>query len=87
MKNIFRIPQVPSDTRMREILDPLEPDSLRPMFNDILRELQRGKALEAFDFLEGYNLLSLDGSGYYSSKKVHCEHCLQRTNSKTGENR
>jgi len=85
MKNIFRIPQVPSDTRMRELLDPLEPNSLRPMFNDVLRELQRGKALEAFDFLEGYNLLSLDGSGYYSSKKVHCEHCLQRTNSKTGE--
>ncbi len=80
MKNIFRIPQVPSDTRMRELLDPLEPNSLRPMFNDVLRELQRGKALEAFDFLEGYNLLSLDGSGYYSSKKVHCEHCLQRTN-------
>ena len=85
MKNIFRISQVPSDTRMREILDPLEPDSLRPMFNDVLRELQRGKALEAYDFLEGYSLLSMDGSGYYSSKKVHCEHCLQRTNSKTGE--
>ena len=30
MKNIFRIQQVPSDTQMREILDPLEPDSLRP---------------------------------------------------------
>ena len=85
MKNIFRILQVPSDTQMREILDPLEPDSLRPMFNDVLRELQRGKALDAFDFLDGYCLLSMDGSGYYSSKKVHCEHCLQRTNSKTGE--
>ena len=85
MKNIFRILQVPSDTQMREILDPLEPDSLRPMFNDILRALQRGKALEAFDFWDGYCLLSMDGSGYYSSKKVHCEHCLQRTNSKTGE--
>ena len=85
MKNIFRILQVPSDTQMREILDPLEPDVLRPMFNDVLRELQRGKALEAFNFLDGYYLLSMDGSGYYSSKKVHCEHCLQRTNSKTGE--
>jgi hypothetical protein len=85
MKNIFRILQVPSDTQMRQILDPLEPDSLRPMFNDVLRELQRGKALEAFDFIEGHCLLSMDGSGYYASKKVHCQHCLQRTNSKTGE--
>ncbi len=80
MKNIFRISQVPSDTQMREILDLLEPDSLQPMFNDVLRALQRGKALEAFDFLDEYCLLSMDGSGYYSSKKVHCEHCLQRTN-------
>ena len=70
---------------MREILDSLGPDSPRPMFNDVLRELQRGKALEAYDFLDGYCLLSMDGSGYYSSKKVHCEQCLQRTNSKTGE--
>jgi hypothetical protein len=85
MKNIFRIQNVPSDTQMREILDPLEPDLLRPMFNDVLRELQRGKALEAFHFWEGHCLLSMDGSGYYSSKKVHCEHCLQRTNRKTGE--
>jgi len=85
MKNIFRILQVPSDTQMREILDPLEPDALRPMFNDVLRELQRGKALEAYDFFEGHCLLAMDGSGYYSSKKVHCEHCLQRTNSKPGE--
>lgn len=85
MKNIFRILQVPSDTQMREILDPLDPDSLRPMFNAVLRELQRGKALEAYNFLDGHCLLSMDGSGYYSSKKVHCEHCLQRTNSKTGE--
>ncbi len=85
MKNIFRISQVPSDTQMREILDLLEPDSLRPMFNDVLRALQRGKALEAFDFLDGHCLLSMDGSGYYSSKKVHCEQCLQRTHRKTGE--
>lgn len=85
MKNIFRIQHVPSDTQMREILDPLEPDLLRPMFNDVLRELQRGKALEAYHFLDGYCLLSMDGSEYYSSKKVHCEHCMQRKNSKTGE--
>ena len=92
MKNIFRILQVPSDTQMREILDPIEPDALEPdalgpLFNDIFRELQRGKALEAYDFLDGYCLLSLDGSGYYSSKKVRCASCLQRTNSKTATTR
>ena len=85
MKNIFRILQVPSDTQMREILDPLEPDWLRPMFNDVLRVLQRGKVLESYSFLGQYCLLSIDGSGYYSSKKVHCGSCLEKKNSKTGE--
>ena len=78
MKKLFRIEQVPSDTQMREILDPLKPDSFRPMFNDVLRQLQRSKALESYAFLDGYCLLSMDGSGYYSSKKVHCDSCLQR---------
>ena len=85
MKRLFPIQQVPSDTQMREILDPLEPDSLRPLFNDVLRQLQRGKALESYAFLDGYCLLSMDGSGYYSSKRVHCDSCLQKTNSKTDE--
>ena len=85
MKSLFRILDIPSDTQMRTILDSLEPDLLRPMFNDVFTQLQRGKALEPFVFHQGAYLLSLDGTGYFSSKKIHCESCLQKKNSKTGE--
>ena len=85
MKSLFRIENVPSDTQMRTILDPLEPDLLRPMFYDVFRQLQRGKALEPYAFHKGYYLLSIDGTGHYSSKKIHCDSCLQKKNSKTGE--
>ena len=85
IKNLFRVLNVPSDTQMRAILDPLEPDLLRPMFNDVFRQLQRGKALEPYTFHEGCYLVSMDGTGYFSSKKIHCESCLQKQNSKTGE--
>jgi hypothetical protein len=85
IKNLFRVLNVPSDTQMRTIIDPLEPDLLRPMFNDVFRQLQRGKALEPYVFHNGCYLLSLDGTGYFSSKKIHCESCLQKKNSKTGE--
>ena len=85
MKNLFRIKQVPCDTQMREILDPLPTDSIRPMFNDVFRTLQRGKALESFVFHENCYLLSMDGTEYFSSKNIHCDACLQRTNKKTGE--
>ena len=80
MKNLFRIKQVPCDTQMREILDPLPPDSIRPMFNDVFRTLQHGKALERFVFHENCYLLSMDGTEYFSSKRIHCDACLQRKN-------
>ena len=83
IKNLFRVLNVPSDTQMRTILDPLEPDLLRPMFNDVFRQLQRG--LKPYVFHEGCYLLSMDGTGYFSSKKIHCKSCLQKKNSKTGE--
>ena len=85
MKSLFRILNIPSDTQMRTIVDPLEADWLRPMFNDVFGQLQRGKALEPYAFHEGAYLLSLDGTGYFSSKKIHCDSCLQKKNSKTGE--
>ena len=85
MKNLFGIQQVPCDTQMREILDPLEPDSFRPFFNDVFRELQRGKALERFVFHKGCYLLSVDGTEYFSSQKLHCESCMAKVNKETGE--
>ena len=75
LKTLFGIGQIPSDTQMREILDPVDPEQLRPVFAAVFRQLQRGKALEPFAFYAGHYLLSLDGTGYFSSQKVHCPSC------------
>jgi len=75
---IYGIARVPCDTRMREILDPISPQWLRPAFKSVFRQLQRGKALEAMTWLDGHYLLALDGTGYFSSKTVHCASCLRR---------
>lgn len=85
LQQLFGIGQVPCDTRMREILDPVDPEQLRPVFNDVFRGLQRGKALEPLVFHAGCYLLALDGTGYFSSGTVHCDSCLKKTNSRTGE--
>lgn len=84
MKNLYRIENVPSDTQMRVLLDPLEPDLLRPLFEDVFGERQRGKALESFVFYQGSYLLSLDGTQYFSSQKIRCPCCLERR-SKNGQ--
>ena len=46
LKTIYRIERAPCDSSMRERLDPVAPASLRPLFKGVLRQLQRGKALE-----------------------------------------
>jgi len=69
---------VPCDTHMRERLDPVIPESLRPSFTSVFRQLQRGKALEEMVFLEGHYLVALDGTGYFSSPTIHCASCLQK---------
>jgi len=77
-RTIYGIRRVPSDTQMRAILDPVAPDVLRPLFGNVFHRLQRGKALEAFVYLDGHYLLSLDGTTYFSSSKIHCSSCLEK---------
>ena len=75
---IYGIARVPCDTYMREILDPVSPKVLRPVFKSVFRQLQRGKALEPMAFLDGHYLLALDGTEYFSSTTIHCASCLQK---------
>ena len=75
---IYGIARVPCDTYMRDILDPVSPKVLRPVFKSIFRQLQRGKALEAMTFLDGHDLLALDGTSYFSSQTIHCASCLHQ---------
>jgi hypothetical protein len=77
LNSIYRIKNVTSDTQMRSILDDVEPARIRPVFQRVHRELERSGKLHEFAFLEGSYLASLDGTGYFSSKKIHCSSCLQ----------
>ena len=78
MKRLFHIDRVPSDTQMREILDDVNPLDLRPGFCDVFRELQRGKCLKAFRFIESTHLVLMDGTQYFRSEVIHCPSCLKK---------
>ena len=75
---LFSIETPPSDTCMRQRLDELNPSHLRGAFKNIFADLQRGKALEPFQFMNGYYIVAADGTGQYSSNKVHCSECCQK---------
>jgi hypothetical protein len=78
LHTIYGMERVPCDTHMRERLDPVSPESLRPLFQSIFRQLQRGKALEPMAFLDGHYLVALDGTGSFSSKQIPCASCLHK---------
>lgn len=81
IKNIFNIKNIPSDTAMRVVLDEVNPESIRPAFKDIFKLLQRSKQLEKLSCkISGkkYYPLSIDGTGHFSSKKVHGGCCLKK---------
>jgi hypothetical protein len=78
LQRVYGIGRVPCDTSMRETLDPVQPEHLRPAFKVGFRGLQRGKVLEEMVFVDGHYLLALDGTGYFSSKEIHCESCLEK---------
>src|SRR5688572_13036468 len=56
LQRVDSIGRVPCDTSMRERLDPVEPEHLRPAFTGVFRQRQRGKVLEELVFVAGHYL-------------------------------
>ena len=75
IKKLFLLERLPCDTYMRERLDPLDPALCRSAFRSLFVLLQRAKILENFRFFGDHYLVSVDGTGTYSSDSVHCSNC------------
>lgn len=78
LRTLFGVHKAPSDTTLRERLDKISPQSLRGGFKKIFSFLQRGKVLEKFRYLGGHFIVSIDGTGQYCSKKIHCNNCCEK---------
>jgi len=75
LRDLYHVGQAPSDTYLRERLDEVNPDSLRRAFTKVFAAFQRGNGLEGYEFMKGHVLISLDGTGFFSSSEVSCPHC------------
>ena len=78
MKRLFGVNRVPSDSGMRKRLDEVDPFHLRGAFKKIFAQLQRGKILEGFRYIDNHVLLAIDGTGMFSSKSIHCSQCCEQ---------
>lgn len=75
LRDLYHVIHPPCDTYLRERLDLVDPVHIRPAFKKIFAALQRGKGLEEFVYMDGYVLISGDGTGQFSSGDICCSHC------------
>ena len=78
LSTLYGVKRAPCDTQMRERLDGQELTGIRSANKAIINSLQRGKALEQWKFFDQYYLVSLDGTGFFSSHTIHCDSCCEK---------
>lgn len=84
LKSLYGIDKIPCDTQMRERLDGLPLFLVREIITTIVSILQRSKVLEMWKFMDQYYLVSLDGTGFFSSPQIHCDQCCEKHHKKDG---
>ena len=77
LAKMFGIHDAPDATQIRETLDRVDSDGIRPIFKETFSRLQRGKHLEPYQVLPGLYYAAMDGTEYFSSKKISCDGCLK----------
>ena len=78
LQSLFKVDGIPSDTRMREVVDEVDPEDLRPSFKSLFARAQSANVLKEFKSIQSSYLLAIDATGYFSSDAVNCHHCLTR---------
>lgn len=77
-EKLFGLRSIPSDNQIRNLLDPVDPTHLGSYYRQTFRALQRAGILEKLRSFSNQLLIAMDGTEYFSSKKIHCENCSQR---------
>ena len=77
-ETLFGMSAIPCDNHIRAMLDPVAPARFNPLFDDALAALERSDGLKAFRRLGRHVLIALDGTEYFRSAKLHCQHCSTR---------
>lgn len=82
LRTLFTVQSIPKDSQLREVIDEVDSAELEAVFENYFNAVQRGKHLESYVFWNGYYLVSVDGSGYFSSENICCSGCLRKESKK-----
>lgn len=76
--SLFQIEKLMSDNQIRNILDPVSPNHLIPVFSQVYEHLKKAGSIESYRCLNNTILIALDGVCYHSSKEISCEQCYRK---------
>jgi len=79
-RSLFGVKKIPSDNQIRALLDGVDPSYLKPVYREAVAGLEEAGGLTKFRSFQQTLLIAMDGTWYFSSKKIHCEHCNSKTN-------
>jgi hypothetical protein len=82
-ESVFGIHKIPTDTHIRNILDPISPRLLFPVFDKIFEFLVAEKVIAELVTNDNLLLIALDGTWFFSSEQIKCESC-QTKNHRNG---
>jgi hypothetical protein len=86
LQTLFGVEKSPCTQQIKNIVDDVEPAGLSGVFDAVLREADERGIIEEYRVLDGGCLVPMDGVWYFSSKEIHCDHCLSMTKkNKKGE--
>ncbi|MEI7511825.1 MAG: ISNCY family transposase [Candidatus Peregrinibacteria bacterium] len=78
-ESIFGVMHIPSANQIRNMLDPVTPEVLNGMYREIFNRLEKAEIIKGMRSFSNKVLIALDGTEYFSSKKIQCDKCSHRT--------
>lgn len=79
LSTTFGVAAIPADSQFRDLLDRHGYEPLLDCYREWIERLDTCSWLQEYQVLDGRYLITLDGSQYFTSEKIHCERCLRTT--------
>ena len=78
-QTLFGVHQIPSNNHIRDLLDEVPSSHVFPVFDFIVDGINEIGYLDKFRSINNDLLIPLDGTTYFTSKKICCEKCSTKT--------
>ena len=74
-QTLFQIKEIPTATHVRDTLDPVPPEELFPIYDEVYEALREQGIPATFQGVGHTIPIALDGTWYFESDKIHCPQC------------